>query len=512
MCGGGHHSKRILYRHGFEGRGAAVWANSYPDRQGNGLVWTTSVNFYPKAAPSPPPLNTVLRERSSTDTLPEKRTLVGKHVTTYKKLSSEFLEYLDHVNTSDSKREAAAHILIRDSTFGLAEAVLCGLDVILRSPSKRHSMSPKSDVSDKFTSVSGQTQSSSTYSLRLKQSMKLQAQKAELRFAQREAILKHAKAEMVFNQSNLDTDFEILDKVKKAAVASAEYQALCQKLGDMSDSDVAVGDISDMPDFQLSNSLLVGTQSTPKYSQLVNPLFPDILQTHSPPAPSVPCDPESEMLVNPLRPDISQTHSPPAPSVPCDPESEMLVNPLRPDISQTHSPPAPRVPCDHESEVLVNPLCPDISQTYSPPAPSILCNYESQMLVNPLWSDVTQTHSQPAPRAPCVPETESLVNPLCPDVSQTYSQPVPSIQCVPVSKKLINPLKPDVNSHSLNPLVTTSYYTLVSDVLSQPVNSLMPSDIHFDAGTVNHVFHILMVLHSLLTHWFRRKPLWVRSL
>ena len=205
-------------------------------------------------------LNMVLQERGSTDTLPEKRTLMGKHVTAYKKHFSESLEYLDRVNTLDSKREAAAHILIRDSIIGKAEAVLRGLDVILRSPSKRHSMSLKSDVSDKFTSVSERTQSSSSSSLRLKQSMKLQAQKAELRFAQREAILKCAKAEMVFNQTNLDADLEILDEVKKAAVASAEYQALCQELGDMSDSDVTEGDISDMPDFQLSNPLLVGTQ------------------------------------------------------------------------------------------------------------------------------------------------------------------------------------------------------------------------------------------------------------
>ena len=28
----------------------------------------------------------------------------------------------------------------------------------------------------------------------------------------------------------------------------------------------------------------------------------------------------------------------------------------------------------------------------------------------------------------------------------------------------------------------------------------------------HHVFHIPMVLHSLLTYWFLRKPLWVRSL
>jgi hypothetical protein len=54
--------------------------------------------------------------------------------------------------------------------------------------------------------------------------------RAALQFAVKEAELKKADAEMMLKKANIQTDLELLNKHREAAVATAEYHAVIEEL------------------------------------------------------------------------------------------------------------------------------------------------------------------------------------------------------------------------------------------------------------------------------------------
>ena len=163
----------------------------------------------------------------SLDELLCKHDKIRSLLSSYEKNSEAFMAYLERVNTKDSEREAVSHTLIAKTVLTKAHSVLRGYDVLEQSLSKCRSSTPQQSVVSSIKTHG----SKSSSSLRTKAEVALARCNTELDFARRSADLKRAKAKAMLEQTNLDTDIELLEKSKMAAIANAELQAMTLHVG-----------------------------------------------------------------------------------------------------------------------------------------------------------------------------------------------------------------------------------------------------------------------------------------
>ncbi|KAL5008814.1 hypothetical protein ScPMuIL_014395 [Solemya velum] len=152
----------------------------------------------------------------------------------YKEQSREFIEFLHHAHTAQSKQEVVSQELILSNVVAKVNSMFEQIHYMIK-----HSQEETKSIPASHTS--GKSKSSSVSSILLRQRAKVEATKAALDFAKQEAELKRkealieeqamkAKAEEIRRKSEVQLDIDILNRTRDAVVADAELSAMRESL------------------------------------------------------------------------------------------------------------------------------------------------------------------------------------------------------------------------------------------------------------------------------------------
>ncbi|KAL5007005.1 hypothetical protein ScPMuIL_015811 [Solemya velum] len=155
----------------------------------------------------------------------------------YKEQSREFIEFLHHAHTAQSKQEVVSQELILSNVVAKVNSMFEQIHYMIK-----HSQEETKSIPASHTS--GKSKSSSVSSILLQQRAKVEATKAALDFAKQEAELKRkkalieeqamkAKAEEIRRKSEVQLDIDILNRTRDAVVADAELSAMRDELDEL---------------------------------------------------------------------------------------------------------------------------------------------------------------------------------------------------------------------------------------------------------------------------------------
>ncbi|KAL5008895.1 hypothetical protein ScPMuIL_014476 [Solemya velum] len=155
----------------------------------------------------------------------------------YKEQSREFIEFLHHAHTAQSKQEVVSQELILSNVVAKVNSMFEQIHYMIK-----HSQEETKSIPASHTS--GKSKSSSVSSILLRQRAKVEATKAALDFAKQEAELKRkealieeqamkAKAEEIRRKSEVQLDIDILNRTRDAVVADAELSAMRDELDEL---------------------------------------------------------------------------------------------------------------------------------------------------------------------------------------------------------------------------------------------------------------------------------------
>lgn len=155
----------------------------------------------------------------------------------YKEQSREFIEFLHHAHTAQSKQEVVSQELILSNVVAKVNSMFEQIHYMIK-----HSQEETKSIPASHTS--GESKSSSVSSILLRQRAKVEATKAALDFAKQEAELKRkealieeqamkAKAEEIRRKSEVQLDIDILNRTRDAVVADAELSAMRDELDEL---------------------------------------------------------------------------------------------------------------------------------------------------------------------------------------------------------------------------------------------------------------------------------------